>query len=376
VTFPPESAMPNRSTIVTYLLFAMFVCRAGSASATVEVSCLGAINHGEPDTVAQAIAEFTKTLSDAQRATLERPLTHENAIGWSNLPIGVVPRKGLRLGDLDEQQTAAAKRVFAAAFSACGNRLLDEVRLADDYLVAFDKRSMGWDGRNYYLSVLGSPGANTPWMLQVGGHHLSYNLTFNGRQPGATPLFFGTEPIRFTIGESEHEPLTVQSTAMSNLAQAVSGYPEAKLSGTFTDVVKGVQVEFVPNQRPRGGIDTGFPHQYPTGERDRGVPYSRLDAEQRRHVLAAIESYASLPDAAISKPLLDAYESPDALARTYVGYSGATDLSAKGSYVRIDGPRIWMEFVVQPAVAKPEELHYHALWRDKQADYGGEVGGH
>jgi uncharacterized protein DUF3500 len=42
--------------------------------------------------------------------------------------------------------------------------------------------------------------------------------------------------------------------------------------------------------------------------------------------------------------------------------------------VRIDGPRIWMEFVVQPAVAKPTENHYHALWRDKLSDYGGEIG--
>ncbi len=368
--------MQNRSTIVTSLLFALFVCRADPALATVEVSCLGDINHGKPDIVTTAIADFTKTLSDAQRATLERPLTRENAIGWSNLPIGVVPRQGLRLGDLDEKQAAAAKQVFAAAFSVCGNRLLDEVRLADDYLTAFDKRSMGWHGGNYYMSVLGSPGANKPWMLQVGGHHVAYNLTIYGREPGATPLFFGSEPIRFTMGKTDHEPLTTQSTAMSNLARAVSAYPEAKLSGTFTDVVKGVQVEFVPNQRPRGGIDTGFPHQYPTGELDRGVPYSRLDAEQRRHVLAAIESYASLPGAAISRPLFDAYVSSDALSRTYVGYSGATDLSAKGSYVRIDGPRIWMEFVVQPAVAKPEELHYHALWRDKQADYGGEAGGH
>ena len=58
---------------------------------------------------------------------------------------------------------------------------------------------------------------------------------------------------------------------------------------------------------------------------------------------------------------------------TYVGYAGATELSAKGSYVRIDGPRVWMELVVQPAIAHPEELHYHALWRDKQSDYGGEV---
>jgi hypothetical protein len=33
-----------------------------------------------------------------------------------------------------------------------------------------------------------------------------------------------------------------------------------------------------------------------------------------------------------------------------------------------------MEFVVQPAVAHPDQLHYHALWRDKSSDYGGEAG--
>jgi hypothetical protein len=68
-----------------------------------------------------------------------------------------------------------------------------------------------------------------------------------------------------------------------------------------------------------------------------------------------------------------AYEQADAFGLTFVGYSGATDLGARGSYVRIDGPRLWIEFVVQPAVANPETLHYHTLWRDKQSDYGGEI---
>jgi hypothetical protein len=30
--------------------------------------------------------------------------------------------------------------------------------------------------------------------------------------------------------------------------------------------------------------------------------------------------------------------------------------------------------IVQPAVADNTRLHYHALWRDKQSDYGGEIG--
>jgi hypothetical protein len=33
-----------------------------------------------------------------------------------------------------------------------------------------------------------------------------------------------------------------------------------------------------------------------------------------------------------------------------------------------------MELIVQRAIANRDELHYHALWRDKLADYGGEVG--
>jgi hypothetical protein len=329
---------------------------------------------GKIEPVIAAVTSLHSALTPAQRTLLERPLTRDSATRWSNLPVGVVPRAGLRLGDLDEKQTAIARRVFAAALSACGLKLLDDIRHADDFLMPADKRPIGWDGRNYYLSVLGGPSARTPWMLQLGGHHLAYNFMFNGRQPGATPLFFGTEPIRFELQGIAYEPLDAQSAAMRNLATAIAPLSPAKLSGTFTDVVKGVEVTMVPGQMPQGGTDTGFPQTYPTGAIDRGVPYPALTPAQQSLVRAALRSYASLPGAAISQPLVAAYESPAALKQTYVGYAGATDLREKGSYVRVDGPRIWMEFVVQPAVANPAETHYHALWRDKQADYGGEVG--
>lgn len=330
---------------------------------------------GQTKLVIAALADLHKVLSAPQLALLERPLTDPAAIQWSNLPVAIVPRAGLRLGDLDTKQTAAARHVFEATLSACGLKLLDDVRAADDFLAPLDKNSIGWDGGNYYLSVLGAPSAHAPWMLQLGGHHIAYNFVFNGKQPGATPLFFGTEPIRFELKGASHDPLAAQSTAMRNLATAIAAHHEAKLTGTFTDVVKGVVMTRVPGQAlPSGGTDTGFPQTYPTGTNDRGVPYPALDPAQQTLVRTALRSYASLPGAAISKPLVAAYESPAALRETYVGYAGATDLAEKGSYVRIDGPRIWMEFVVQPAVANPAENHYHALWRDKQADYGGEVG--
>ncbi|MEO8018709.1 MAG: DUF3500 domain-containing protein [Pseudomonadota bacterium] len=348
---------------------------ASGAAHAADAPCAAATGgRGEVRAVIAATEALQKALSPAQLSALARPIARESAIRWSNLPVGIVPRAGLRLGDLDATQSAAAHRVAEAALSACGLKMLDEIRAADDLLMAVDERKIGWSGGNYYLSVLGKPSAKTPWMLQFGGHHIAYNFTFNGARAGATPLFFGTEPIRFSVDGVTHEPLAVQSTAMANLAGALSAHPQARLSGTFTDVVKGVVVIPAPGKMPTGGTDTGFPQTYPTGTEDRGILYGALGPDTQARVRAALESYASLPGDAITRSLVAAYEAPAALAQTYVGYAGTPDLSTKGTYVRIDGPRIWMEFVVQPAVANPSQLHYHALWRDKTADYGAEIG--
>jgi len=239
-------------------------------------------NGGTADTreIVAALAAFKPLLNEQQQKVLYQPFDYDHAIRWSNLPLGVVPRNGLRLGDLDAKQAAAARRVFEAALSACGLKLLDEIRLADDWLTAYDKRPIGWSGGNYFLTLLGTPGAKMPWMLQIGGHHLAYNFTFNGHSPGATPLFFGTEPIRFEIKGASYAPLDAQSGAMSRLAAAIAPLPQARLSGTFTDVVKGVVVNGAPGQLPTGGTDTGFPQSYPAGEQDRGVRVGQAEQEQ------------------------------------------------------------------------------------------------
>ena len=55
------------------------------------------------------------------------------------------------------------------------------------------------------------------------------------------------------------------------------------------------------------------------------------------------------------------------LDKVKVAYSGTTNVGGdRGDYVRIDGPRVWIEFATQGSD------HYHTIWRDRLTDYGAE----
>jgi hypothetical protein len=320
--------------------------------------------------VAKALA-FISKLDRTQAALAELPLTRENAIRWSNLPVAAVPRVGIKFSSMTSEQSAAADDLIQNAISTCGVKMVTEIRLADEYIrpiIPF----YGWGGDTYSVGFLGEPSYEKPWMLKIGGHHLALNLTFNSKFPGATPQFNGIEPMKFDFKGETHEPMQRQSKAMATLAQGVASFDEARLVGKFSDIVKGVEARIEPGPRLVGGYDTAFPSEYPKGLSGRGVNVLKLSQKQREYVFGAIRSYTELNGSELAKPLYAAYTQQSALAGTYVGISGSPDLSTAGSYVRIDGPRIWIELVVQPGVAYPEQLHYHAIWRDKLADYGGE----
>ena len=189
---------------LAFLLFTGGFLQTATAAGGPATDCNVGAGHGESAPVAAAAAAFRNTLSTALRAQLDQPLTRATAIRWSNLPVGIVPRIGVRVGDLDTQQAAALRTLLATTLSACGLKLFDEVRLADDVLAPLDDRHIGWGGSNYYVAFLGTPSAQKPWILQAGGHHLAYNFAFNGPEAGATPLFFGTEPIRFDAAGATH----------------------------------------------------------------------------------------------------------------------------------------------------------------------------
>jgi hypothetical protein len=362
-------------------------------------ACLEAApDSGGSKPVAAAARTFSQSLNEAQRRVLVQPFTLGAAIRWSNYPSAIVPRAGVPFGDLDARQTAAANALVIAAAGACGAAVLDGNRAAD----VIGAKAIAYIGpEHYYISFNGEPSDTDPWMLMIGGHHIALNFVFNDKEPGATPLFAGSDPARFVDQAGvQREPVKRQSEAMAALTRSVAAYPEAHLPGVYTDLVKSVvplggappvaqagrretpaesfeRAERTGVRRPDDprGTDTTYPQSYPTGPLGRGVNYAMLTSSQKALLRRAIEAFAALPGRRMSEALLPLYESPEALNQTYVSFSGDPNLVAPNAYARIDGPRVWIEMSVQKSLNDSNATHYHSVWRDKVSDYGGHFRG-
>lgn len=312
----------------------------------------GGANTGD---VVVAVDAFLATLDDAQRERVQYDFTDNTARQtWSNFPSSTVPREGPALSELTPEQQQAALQVLQVALSTDGAAQNDAIRRSDDHLNALGgEGAEGFGGlTDYHIAVYGQPSPTDPFMIQFGGHHLARNLTYNGEKVSQTPQFVGTEPVSFTSGGQTTEPLEAESSAVFGMLAALT--PEQRTSaeitsGTFDDLLMGP------------GKDSG---NFPAAE---GLAVSELDDAQRNTVMAAIKAYAGdLNDAAAAK-LMAKYESE--LNQTHIGWSNNTGPTDENSYVRIDGPSVWIEFINTRSRSTPN-IHYHSVYRDKTNDYG------
>jgi hypothetical protein len=200
-------SMTNGKTWLASLLagLALVAC-GGGGDASSDASSAGAatsstVTVAYPD-VATAANAFLATLSSTQQATVQTSWSLATARKWSNLPAAMVTRNGLAWGALSSAQQQAARNMIASALSSSGNTLHAGLQTADTYL-----NSIGGGGSygagQYYIAFLGTPSSSGLWMLQLTGHHLTYNITYNGSYASATPMFLGVEPkASFTYGGS------------------------------------------------------------------------------------------------------------------------------------------------------------------------------
>ncbi len=333
----PESVTDVAAVIEAVETPDMSACSADGSS--VQVACLA--------------KAFKDTLTEEQAEEIQYNLNEENAQIWSNLPISAAERNGVMLGSLSEESLQAFFALARAALGETGYETFKEVVLADDHLNSMN--SGMWSSNYYFTAFLGEPSEASAWILQIGGHHYASNLAYNTQMASATPTFTGTEPLAYTTeGGVNYAPLQGRRDAMYNMLSSLtdSQLQQAQLSKSFDDVLVGP------------GEDGAFPAS-------EGIAVSELTDEQQKLVKEAIIAWVEDTNEEVSAELTSAYLSDEALSQTKISWSGSTSLDEHASYVRIDGPRVWIEFICQTGVAYRDQIHYHTIWRDKEADYGG-----
>ena len=161
---------------------------------------------------------------------------------WSNLPIKMAERRGLRMGDLKPGQREAAMKLLASTLSKMGYEKVVGIVESDEALRLKSPPSAPAFGRDeFYLSFLGKPSTTEPWMIQFGGHHLALNITIAGEHGVLTPSLIAVQPAKFTLDGKDYRPMGRETDKALELVKALSDEQrkQAILGAQMRDLVLG-----------------------------------------------------------------------------------------------------------------------------------------
>ena len=275
---------------------------------------------------------------------------------WSNLPTTMVPRAGLKMGDLTGPQRNAVMGLLAAALSQRGYEKVLAIVEGDEVLKAASGGSRPMFGRDlFYISILGKPSVKDPWMLQFGGHHLALNITMVGRDGILTPSLTAAQPAKYTVDGKTVRPLGSENDKAFALINALDEgqRKQAILNYRVADLVLG-------------------PGQDGKTIQPEGIKCSAMDASQQAMLLDLVSEWAGIINEQTAAARMA--EIKASLSQTWFAWSGPTT-NGTPAYYRIQGPTVVIEYAPQPLGGDPT-MHIHTIYRDPTNDYGKKSVGH
>ena len=294
---------------------------------------------------------FLGTLDQAQRSKVLFDFNDAaQRVRWSNLPTTMVPRAGLKMGDLNDAQKKAAMVLLAAALSKRGYDKVQEIMGGDEQLKIASGGRGGMFGRDlFYISILGKPSATDPWMLQFGGHHLALNVTMVGRDGILTPSLTAAQPAKYTVEGRTIRPLGAENDKAFALINALDEgqRKQAILTYKVADLVLG-------------------PGQDGKTIQPEGLKASAMNASQQAMLLDLIGEWAGIVSESSAAARMADIKSK--IAETWFAWSGPTT-NGMPAYYRIQGPTLVIEYAPQPLGGDPT-MHIHTIYRDPTNDYG------
>ena len=365
---------------------------SSSATLTVGTTATASCDTTYVDSVLSAVTTFETALGSTLTAsTFYDSSTYTTAqrnvykTNWSNLPPGAIQfsRPGITLASVTTAaQITAFDALAKVALSTQGYADFQGVLAADDYL-GYTKDANGYGADLYHVAFVGTPSETGSWTLMLGGHHMAFNINFNSGCSYPTPHHVGVEPRTSFTANSQTSynwygsgSYTVLADKAAAMVAVFSGLDSTSLSSafltgqTFSDILIG-PVE--ANTGSYAAVTTKF--NAIASSSTRGVLVSSLTTAQQALVTAAITQFTGDYDSTTAARLRADYQA--GYASTYVAWansagaysSSGPDVASNGTYMRIDGPRVWIEIAVQNGIVISSQTHYHMMFRDKSYDY-------
>jgi len=332
-------AMRTSGSMAALVLICTWVVSARAETATARI--VGAANH------------FLSTLDEKQRQSVQFAFDDaKQRANWSNLPVTMVPRAGLSMKELNAGQQSAAMALIAAALSKRGFEKVEQIVQGDELLKM--KESNAMFGKDlYYISILGKPSENEPWMVQFGGHHLALNITIAGKRGVLTPTLTGAQPALYTSNGKTVLPLGQESDKALALLNALDEKQrkQAILSFNVADLVLG-------------------PGQDGKTIQPEGLKAAAMNEKQRAMLLDVISEWAGIIHESAAAARMAELKAD--LNETWFVWSGPVTAAAGSNitaYYRIQGPHLVIEYAPQK-LGGDYAMHVHTMYRDPTNDYG------
>jgi hypothetical protein len=300
---------------------------------------------------------FLSSLDDGQRSKVLFEFNDAaQRMKWSNLPTTIVPRAGLKMGDLSGPQRKAAMELLAATLSKRGYEKVLAIVEGDEQLRVASVGRPPMFGRDlYYISILGKPSLKDPWMLQFGGHHLGLSITMVGQDGILTPSHTGAQPAKYTVESKTVRPLGAENDKAFALINALDEgqRKQAILNYKVANLVLG-------------------PGQDGKTIQPEGIQCSAMNASQQAMLLDLVGEWAGIANEQAAAARMA--EIKTNLSGTWFAWSGPTT-NGMPAYYRIQGPTVVIEYAPQTLGGDPTN-HIHTIYRDPTNDYGKKSVGH
>jgi hypothetical protein len=302
--------------------------------------------------VEAAARTFLASLSRVNREQATFPFGGEERTRWHWTVPSSVPRNGLPLGAMSDEQRRLALAMLRASSSAAGYRKAVDIMALQGLL---QRMSTGiadpFDPDRYYVSVFGTPGARA-WGWRLEGHHLSRHFTIVGNTIVAEPFFLGAWPTR-------------AATAFRSVARGERTMPREE------DAAREIVLSLDRALRRRVVFSSESLTDHLTQNAVRvgplepvGVLARDLPSGAQRRVREIVRTYLANHPPAVERKALARVERAG-LERTRFGWAGSTRPGVP-HYYRLQGPTFVLEF----DNSRNSGTHIHSVWRDFERDFG------